>query len=53
MEQEKNEKILTLQKDISSEENSKKRVNIRKILPLDDVITEPYSNVTIELKENF
>ena len=42
--------ILTLQKD---NDLSKKRVNVRKILRLDEVINKPYEKVTIELKENF
>ena len=28
-------------------------MNVKKILYLDEVINKPYSNVTIELKENF
>ena len=31
----------------------KKRVNVKKILNLDDVINKPYSKVTIELKKNY
>ena len=42
--------VLTLQKD---NDLSKKRVNVRKILRLDEVINKPYEKVTIELKENF
>jgi len=45
--------VLTLQKDKISEDASKKRVNIRKILSLDDVINKPYSKVTIELKNDY
>ena len=45
--------VMTLQKDKTSSDGSKKRINVRKILSLDQVIAEPYSNVTIELKENF
>ena len=45
--------VLTLQKDISSNENTKKRLNVRKILNLDDLINKPYSKVTIELKTNY
>ena len=33
--------------------NKKKRINVKKILSLDEVINKPYSKVTIELKENF
>ncbi len=45
--------ILTLQKDKSIIDISKRRINIRKILSLNDIINKPYSKVTIELKENY
>ena len=45
--------ILTLQKDKTLDEGVKKRINVRKILSLDQVINKPYSQVTIELKKNF
>ena len=45
--------VLTLQKDVSPIESSQKRVNIRKILSLDDIINKPYPKVTIELNENY
>ena len=45
--------VITLQKDISSDENTKKRANVRKISNLDDLINKPYSKVTIELKTNY
>ncbi len=45
--------VLTLQKDRSIADISKRRINLRKILSLDDIINEPYSKVTIELKENY
>jgi len=45
--------VLTLQKDKISGENTKKRVNVKKILNLDDVINKPYSKVTIELKYDY
>ena len=45
--------VLTLQKDKITGENSRKRVNVRKISSLENLISEPFSNVTIELKENF
>ena len=44
--------ILTLQKD-KIPSDTKKRVNVKKILCLDDVINKPYSKVTIELKEGY
>ena len=45
--------VLTLQKEKSSEGTERRRVNVKKILPLDELIKEPYSKVTIELKDNF
>ena len=41
--------VLTLQKDISSTDLIKKRINVRKIISLEDVINKPYSKVTIEI----
>ena len=45
--------VLTLQKDTNIEDNTKKRINIRKISNLDDLINKPYSKVIIELKNDF
>ena len=45
--------ILTLQKDKSITDVSKRRLNLRKILSIDDIINRPYSKVTIELKDNY
>ena len=45
--------VLTLQKDKSINETSQRRINVRKILGLNDILNQPYSKVTIELKENF
>ncbi len=45
--------VLTLQKDKPLNETIKKRINVRKILSLDDMIKQPYSKVTIELNEDF
>ena len=44
--------VLTLQKDKIIGDALKKRVNVRKILSLDETINKPYSKVTIELKNN-
>ena len=44
--------VLTLQKDKAAE-NSPRRVNVKKILSLDEVLNKPYSKVTIELSENY
>ena len=45
--------VLTLQKDKIVTDPSKKRINVKKILSLEDVINKPYSKVTIELKDNY
>ena len=45
--------MLTLHKEKSLGDGSKKRINIKKILSLDEVINKPYSKVTIELKDNY
>ena len=45
--------VLTLQKDKNPGDLLKKRINVRKILSLDEVINKPYSKVTIELKNNY
>ncbi len=45
--------IMTLQKEATSNEKMRSRVNIRKILSLEEVINKPYSSITIELKKNF
>ena len=45
--------VLTLQKDNISTDPTKKRINVKKILSLDEVINKPFSKVTIELKNNF
>ena len=44
--------VLTLYKDKSVSDLSQRRINVRKILSLDDIINKPYSKVTIELEEN-
>ena len=44
--------VLTLQKDRAISENTSRRINVRKILSLDDIINKPYSKVTIELNEH-
>ena len=45
--------VLTLQKDRVNNDTEKRRINVKKILSIVDLINEPYSKVTIELKENF
>ena len=45
--------ILTLQKDRSNNETTQRRINVRKILSLDDMINKPYSKVIIELDKNY
>ena len=44
--------MISLQKDKILNPEVKKRVNVKKILPLEDVINKPYSKVTIEIKED-
>ena len=45
--------VLKLQKEISTENNDrKKRVNVRKILSLENLINKPFTKVTIELRNN-
>ena len=45
--------ILTLQKEKTSIDSAKQRINVRKIIGLDNLINKPFSKVTIELDENF
>ena len=44
--------VITLQKDKIPGETTKKRINVRKIMNLEEAINKPYSKVTIELKAN-
>ena len=45
--------ILTLQKDKVVNDTNKRRINVKKIMSLDEVLKKPYSKVTIELKNNY
>ena len=46
--------VLTVHKDkLINKESSQLRINVRKIMNLDDIINKPYSKVTIELEKNF
>ncbi len=45
--------VLTLQKDSTANDTIRKRINIKKIISLDEMINKPYSKVTIELNNNF
>ncbi len=45
--------VLTLQKDKIVGDEIKRRINIKKIISLDDMINKPYTKVTIELKDNY
>ena len=45
--------VITLHKERALVENGKKRVNIKKIVSLDELINKPYSDVTIELNDEF
>ena len=50
---EANSFVMTLQKDKSNSENNKIRVNLRKILSLDEMIKKSHKRVFIELNENY
>jgi len=45
--------VLTLQKDKIVGDLIKKRINVRKILSLEEVINKPYTKVTIELNNTY
>ena len=45
--------VLTLHKDKFKDDQTQRRINVRKISRLEDMINKPYSKVTIELNENF
>ena len=45
--------IITLQKERNSRDSLKRRINVKKILSLNEVLRKPYSKVTIELQENY
>ncbi len=45
--------VLTLQKDKAINDKFKRRINVRKVTKLDDLIRKPYPKVTIELNENY
>ena len=40
--------VLTLQKDKAINDNLKKRINVKKILSLEEAINKPYSNIKIK-----
>ncbi len=45
--------VLTLHKDKLRNDMSQRRINIKKILSLNDLINKPYSKITIELNKNY
>jgi DNA polymerase-3 subunit alpha len=45
--------VMTLQKDRVTAENAQRRINIRKILDLNEIVNRPYEKVSIELAENY
>ncbi len=45
--------ILTLQKDMTLGDKEIKRVNVKKILSLNELVKKPYQSVTIELEKNY
>jgi DNA polymerase-3 subunit alpha len=48
---ESNSFVLTLQKEKNNRENAKKRINIRKIVDLSDLVNKTYESVSIELND--
>ena len=44
--------VMTLQKDKTSNLTTQRRISVKKILSLDEMIKKPYKQVTIELKDN-
>ena len=50
---ESNSFVLTLHKDRPVGENSQRRINVRKILDLGDMVNKPYENVSIELDSSY
>ena len=48
---ESNSFVLTLQKEKNNAENSQKRVNVRKIVDLSDLVNKTYERVSIELND--
>ena len=48
---ESNSFVLTLQKEKNKTENSQKRINIRKIIDLSDLVNKTYEKVSIELND--
>ena len=50
---ESNSFILTLQKDLSNKGNLGTRVNVKKILDLNEMIEKPYDEVSIELTNDY
>jgi DNA polymerase III, alpha subunit len=45
--------VMTLQKDRLPNSSSQKRVSVRKILSLEEIVKRPYKQVTLELEKNF
>ena len=45
--------ILTLHKDTSLKDKNFSRINVRKILDLSEMVSNPYEKVSIELKNNY
>ncbi len=45
--------ILTVQKDKFNKSENQRRINVKKIIALEEMINRPYSKVTIELRDDF
>ena len=48
---ESNSFVLTLQKEKASTENAQRRINIRKLVDLSDLVNKTYESVSIELSD--
>ena len=45
--------VLTLHKDKVVNENNQRRINVRKILGLSNIVNKPYEKISIELKDEY
>ena len=50
---ESNSFVMTLQKDKITGDNMQRRINLRKILDLAEMVNKPYEKVSIELNDNY
>ena len=45
--------VITLKKDKFTDDNITRRINVKKILQLKELVNKPYKNISIELNENY